>query len=67
MNKKYQPSKKLTKADGTIAWVWEGKLHNWEEAALVHPDGKKGLNKSNVDLDNDEHLFAFKKTIGHKD
>ena len=41
MTTKYQPSKKLTKADGTIAWVWEGKLHNWEEAALVHPDGKK--------------------------
>jgi hypothetical protein len=32
-----------------------------------HPDGKKGLNKSHVDLDNDEHLFAFKKSIGHKD
>jgi plastocyanin len=23
---KFQPSKKLVKADGTIAWVWEGKL-----------------------------------------
>ena len=41
MNTKYQPSKKLKKADGTIAWIWEGKLHNWEEAALISPDGKK--------------------------
>lgn len=32
-----------------------------------HPDGKKGLNKSHIDLDDDTHLFAFKKSIGHKD
>ena len=38
---KFQSSKKLTKADGTVAWVWEGKLHNMEEAALVHLSGKK--------------------------
>ena len=38
MNKKFEASKKLTKADGTIAWVWEGKLHNWEGPALI-PEG----------------------------
>jgi hypothetical protein len=31
-----------------------------------HPDGVKGLNKSHVDLDKDEHLESFKKTLGHK-
>jgi len=41
MATKYEFSKKLKRADGTIAWVWEGKLHNWDEAALIHPDGKK--------------------------
>jgi hypothetical protein len=35
MNKKFEASKKLTKADGTIAYVWEGKLHNWEGPALI--------------------------------
>ena len=38
MKTKYEPSRKLTKADGTIAWVWEGKLHNWEGPALI-PEG----------------------------
>ena len=38
MNEKYEPSKKLTKADGTIAYIWEGKLHNWEGPALI-PEG----------------------------
>lgn len=43
------------------------KGNKFARTVAFHPDGKKGLNKSNVDLDNDEHLFAFKKTIGHKD
>ena len=41
MSEKFQPSKKLTKADGTVAYIWEGKLHNTEGPALIHPDGKK--------------------------
>jgi hypothetical protein len=32
-----------------------------------HPDGIKGLNKSHVDLDKDEDLHKFKKTLGHKE
>jgi len=35
MTTKYQPSKKLKKEDGTIAYVWEGKLHNWEGPAYI--------------------------------
>jgi len=41
--------------------------NKFARTVAFHPDGKKGLNKSTVDLDNDEHLFSFKKTIGHKD
>jgi hypothetical protein len=41
MKIKYEPSRKLKKADGTVAWVFDGKLHNWEEPALILPDGKK--------------------------
>ena len=33
-NHKYTPSKKLTKADGTIAYVFDNKLHNWEGPAI---------------------------------
>ncbi len=37
-NRKYAPSRKLTKADGTIAYVFDNKLHNWEGPALL-PQG----------------------------
>ena len=37
-NHKYVSSKKLTKADGTIAYVFDNKLHNWEGPALI-PEG----------------------------
>lgn len=34
-------SRKLIKPeDGTIAYTWDGKLHNWEGPALL-PEGKK--------------------------
>jgi len=32
---KWELTKKLTKADGTIAYIWEGKLHNWDGPALI--------------------------------
>ena len=38
---KYEFTRKLTKADGTIAYVWNNKLHNWDDAALITPEGKK--------------------------
>ena len=43
MEKKPTPfpkSRKLSKPDGTIAYVWDGKLHKWEGPAL-YPEGKK--------------------------
>ena len=36
----FPQSKRLKKADGTIAYVWDGKLHNWEGPALI-PEGNK--------------------------
>jgi len=38
-NKKYQPSRKITTADGTIMYMFDGKLHNWEGPALI-PQGE---------------------------
>ena len=37
-NQKYQPSKKVKTADGTIMYMFDGKLHNWEGPALI-PEG----------------------------
>ena len=31
-------TRKLTKADGTVAYVWNNKLHNWDGPALI-PEG----------------------------
>ena len=33
--------KRFKKIDGTIVHLLDGKLHNWEEPAVIHPDGKK--------------------------
>lgn len=43
MEKKYSEwpgSKILKKADGTIAHVWDNKLHNWDGPALI-PEGNE--------------------------
>jgi hypothetical protein len=37
-NQKYQPSKKIKTGDGTIMYMFDGKLHNWEGPALI-PEG----------------------------
>jgi len=38
MNKEYKKSQKVTTADGTIMYTFDGKLHNWEGPALI-PQG----------------------------
>ena len=39
-DKEWPTSQKLKKADGTIAYVWDKKLHNWEGPALI-PEGNE--------------------------
>lgn len=34
-------SRKLRKADGTVMYVWNNKLHNWDGPALIPGDDKK--------------------------
>lgn len=36
----FPKSRKLKKADGTIAYIWDGKLHNWSGPALI-PEGNE--------------------------
>ena len=38
--KEWPSSKKLKKADGTIAYIWDNKLHNWDGPALI-PEGNE--------------------------
>jgi hypothetical protein len=35
---KWEPTKKLTKSDGTTAYIWDNKLHRWDGPALI-PEG----------------------------
>ena len=35
---KLEGVRRLKKPDGTIIYVLNGKLHNWEEPAVIHPD-----------------------------
>ena len=42
-NVKFDKPRRLIKPeDGTIAFAWEGKLHNWDGPALI-PQGNKRL------------------------
>ena len=38
----FPKSKKLRTPEGTIAYYWDGKLHNWEGPALI-PEGNNRL------------------------
>jgi hypothetical protein len=37
-NQEFKPSRKITTSDGTIMYMFDGKLHNWEGPALI-PEG----------------------------
>ena len=68
VGKKDETGHGLPNISGKGVWRIREKQKGNKSARTVafHPDGKNGLNKSHVDLDNDEHLFNFKKTLGFK-
>ena len=37
----FPKSRKLKSPDGTIAYLWDNKLHNWEGPAIVNEEQKK--------------------------
>ena len=50
----FPKSKKLKKADGTVAYVWDVKLHNWEGPALI-PEGNSRKKEY--------YLYGMQKTL----
>ncbi len=39
--KEWPSSQKLRKADGTVAYIWDNKLHNWDGPALITEGNEK--------------------------
>ena len=56
MNTKSQ-IKRYTATDGTIRFIKDGKLHNTDGPALIHPDGKEEYHMCGFQYTKDE----FKK------
>lgn len=56
----------LPTVSGKGVWTVREKQAGNKKARTVmfQPDGKKGLDKSHVDLDKPDHIEAFKKTLG---
>jgi hypothetical protein len=38
MEQEYEKGRKITQADGTVMFIFDGKLHSWEGPALI-PQG----------------------------
>lgn len=59
----------LPKISGRGKWVIRQKQLNQNKARTIafQPDGKKGLDKSHVNLDDDKHIGDFKRTLGHEE
>lgn len=58
----------LPKLEGEGKWTVREKQAGNKKARTVmfQPAGRKSLKKSHVNLDNDDHIEAFKRTLGHK-
>mgnify|MGYP006271030259 CR=1 FL=1 len=59
----------LPNISGQGRWTVREKQFGNKRARTVvfQPDGKKGLNKSHINLDNDDHIELMKKSLGHND
>jgi len=59
-------SQRLKKADGTIAYIWDGKLHNWEGPALI-PEGnerKAEYHLYGIKFSKEDHKEAIRNQTG---
>ena len=64
-NKEFK-SRKLTTADGTIMYMFDGKLHNWEGPALI-PEGnmrKREYYLNGIQMSEPEYKDALRRREG---
>jgi hypothetical protein len=62
----YPKSRKLKKADGTIAFIWDNKLHNWDGPAYI-PQGdmkKAEYYLHGIQKTKDEYIEAIREQNG---
>ena len=57
-------TKKYTSSDGTVRYMKDGKLHNWEGPALITPEGKKEYFINGTQHTKDSHKKARKDGVG---
>jgi hypothetical protein len=57
-------TKKFTSTDGIIRYMKDGKLHNWEGPAVIHPDGKEEYFINGTQHTKDSHHKAKRDGIG---
>ena len=56
--------KRYKSPDGTIRYVKEGKLHNAEGPALIHPDGKEEYYLNGFSLTKEDYKKRKKEGVG---
>lgn len=56
--------KKYTSPDGTVRYIKDNKLHNWDGPALIHPDGKEEYFINGTQHTKDSHKKAKKDGVG---
>ena len=58
------PVKRFKSSDGTIRYVKDGKLHNADGPALIHPDGKEEYYLNGIFLTKDDYKKRKKEGVG---
>jgi antitoxin component YwqK of YwqJK toxin-antitoxin module len=57
-------TKKFTSPDGTVRYIKDGKLHNWEGPALITPEGKEEYYINGTQHTKDSYKKAKKDGVG---
>ena len=57
-------TKRYKSTDGIIRYLKDGKLHNWEGPAVIHPDGKEEYFINGSSFTQDEWKKAKKDANG---
>lgn len=58
------PVKRFKSPDGTIRYIKDGKLHNAEGPALIHPDGKEEYYLNGIFLTKENFKKRKKEGVG---